>query len=629
MRSALLLASWASLAASQLPLYPSHHSHACNDTASQALPFCDITLSIADRVADLISRLTLEQKVANRYDLEAPVPALGLDSFNYNQEGLHGLGAQCFAATPTSGVRCPTIFAAPPGLGAAFNSSLLLYIGDAIGTEARAYNNFGGNRGYAKRPVDLQCWLPNLNLARDSRWGRQVETYSEDSAYNGVLGAAIVSGTQEGADGGASGGGYMKMFVAAKHATAYQVEDNRFDRNENITQHDLSDTYYPAWEAVVEEGKAAGVMCSYNGINGVPSCGSTLLLTELLKETWGMGSHWQGGSYVQGDCGAMENLYRTYHYAANLTYAAAVALNAGGDVDCGNALPGYLAQAIALGLTTESALDASLTRTYTLQFLAGRFDPLPLQPYTRIPFEAIDSPAHRALAYESGVQGLVLLRNDGGLLPLSAAAGAALAVVGPHGNTTGDLMGNYFEQRCAGGGFDCVPSLLGALQAAGVAATYALGCPTNTPNATGGFPAALAAAGAADVVLLALGMDAATAGEGRDRADALLPGAQAALAAAVLALGKPTVVLLFNGAGLAIDELVSARSGGGGAPLAIVECFYPGQAGGVPVVDTLYGRANRFGKLPVTLYPAAYYDAVAIDQMSMVPIAGVTPVRCV
>ena len=499
-----------------------------------------------------------------------------------------------------------------------------------------------------------------------------------------------MSGTQEGADGGASGGGYLKMFVAAKHATAYQVENNRFGRNENITQHDLAG----AWGRARGSTALAPALCSshtrnahfpvplpqtpstprgrpwwsrarplalcavraslqllpplcapppppppththtlspaaYNAINGVPSCGSALLITELMKETWGLGQHWQGGAYVQGDCGAMENLWRTYHYAANLTYAAAVALNAGGDVDCGSALPGGLAEAIALGLTTESTLDASLTRTYTLQFLAGRFDPLAQQPFASIPFEAIDSPAHRALAYESGVQGLVLLRNDGGLLPLAAGGGARLAVVGPHGNTTGDLMGNYFEQRCAGGGFDCVPSLLGALQAAGVAAAYAQGCPTNTPNATAGFPAALAAAGGADVVLLALGMDAGTAGEGSDRASALLPGAQAQLAAAVLALGKPTVVLLFNGAGLAIDDIVAARSGGSGgsAPMAIVECFYPGQAGGVPVVDTLFGRANRFGKLPVTLYPAAYYDSVAIDQMSMVPIPGVTPVR--
>ena len=250
----------ATLAAAQLPRYARFHSHGCNDSATQLLPFCDTTLAVGDRVADLISRMTLAQKVAMRYDMETEVPGLGFEPFNVNLEGLHGLGAQCFAASPTSGVRCPSVFAAPPGLAASFNLSLLLHIGDAIGTEARAYNNFGGNRGYANRPVDLSIWLPNANVARDSRWGRQVETYSEDPWLNGQLSSAIVSGTQQGADGGASGGGYLKMIVAAKHATAYQIEDNRFGRNVNITQHDLADTYYPAWEALVEEGKVCGFM---------------------------------------------------------------------------------------------------------------------------------------------------------------------------------------------------------------------------------------------------------------------------------------------------------------------------------------------------------------------------------
>jgi hypothetical protein len=261
MRNLLLLSqAVAAHVALPLPRYVPWHGHGCNDSATLALPFCDTTLSVGDRVADLISRMSLSQKVANTYDLETEVPGLNFEAFNWNQEGLHGLGAQCFAFNETSGVRCPSVFAGPPGLAASFNLTLLRAVGDAIGTEARAYNNAGGNRGYQNRPVDLNVWLPNVNIARDGRWGRQVETYSEDAWLTGQFGAAIVSGTQEGADGGASGNGYLKMIVAAKHATAYQVENNRFGRNENITQHDLSDTFYPAWEAVVEEGKACGFM---------------------------------------------------------------------------------------------------------------------------------------------------------------------------------------------------------------------------------------------------------------------------------------------------------------------------------------------------------------------------------
>ena len=177
--AALVLLLAASLAAAQtrLPIYVPHHSHACIPP-NNSLPFCDTSLSVPARVADLVSRLTLAQKIANRYDLEAANPALGLmDNFNYNQEGLHGLGAICFRANASAPVRCPTIFAAPPSLASSFNTTLLLHVGDGISTEARAYNNFGGNRGYAKRPVDLQVWLPNVNIARDARWGRQVETY--------------------------------------------------------------------------------------------------------------------------------------------------------------------------------------------------------------------------------------------------------------------------------------------------------------------------------------------------------------------------------------------------------------------------------------------------------------------
>ena len=169
----------------QLPRYVQHHSHACLPP-NDKFPFCNISLPVDQRVADLISRLSLSAKISNRYDLEVAGKELGLPTYNWNQEGLHGLGAQCFQANSSTPTRCPTIFAAPPALASSWNISLLFHIGDVIGTEARAYNNFGGNRGYQNRPVDLNVWLPNLNIARDPRWGRQVETYSEDPWMTGV-----------------------------------------------------------------------------------------------------------------------------------------------------------------------------------------------------------------------------------------------------------------------------------------------------------------------------------------------------------------------------------------------------------------------------------------------------------
>lgn len=607
----------------RLPRYPPHHSHACLPPAD-TFPFCNVSLPIPSRVADLISRLTLAQKIANRYDLEVANPALGLDQFNYNQEGLHGLGAICFRANASTPVRCPTVFAAPPSLASSFNASLLLAVGDGISTEARAYNNFGGNRGYANRPVDLQVWLPNVNIARDARWGRQVETYSEDAWLTGQLGAAIVEGAMRGADGGASGNGYLKLFVAVKHATAYQIENNRFGRNVNITPHDLSDTYYPAWEGAIEQGKASGVMCAYPSVNGVPCCGDEKFLNGLLRGTFGMGGPWGGGSYVQGDCGAIENIYSRHHYVGSMPAAAATALNAGADVDCGSGFPNNLMPALLLNLTTEAVLDESLTRTYTLQMLAGRFDPLAAQPYASIPFEAIGAPEQLATGFESAVQGMVLLRNDKGLLPLRG--GARLAVVGPLGNST-SLAGNYFEEICPDGSQNCVPTLLAAVAGAngGAGATaFAQGCTVSGGDASG-IPAAAAAAAAADVVILALGTDGSVCGEGNDRADASLPGKQAALAAAVLAAGKPTVLVLFNGQTVAIDSILAGPAGG--APLAIVEAWNPGTVGGAPVAAALFGAVNRWGKLPVTWMANDFYGAVAITDMSMVPLAGGYPGR--
>lgn len=603
-----------------LPLFPAQHSHSCLPPNNQ-FPFCDITLPIQDRVADLISRLTLDQKIANRYDREIEIQELGLPDYNYNQEGLHGLGAQCFSATSTSGVRCPTIFAAPPSLAASWNRTLLLHVGDAISTEARGYNNNGGNRGYQNRPVDLNAWLPSVNLNRDSRWGRAVETYSEDPWATGQFGANIVMGAQNGLDGGASGNGYLKLIVAVKHATAYQVENNRFARNENISLHDLSDTFYPAWEAVMEQGKASGFMCAYPAVNGVPCCGDQYFETELIKETWGMGSSHNGGSYVQGDCGAIENIASQHHYASNKTFAAAVSLNAGTDVDCGSAFPGELGTAVELGLVNEQDIDASLARTYTLQMLAGRFDPVELQPYMDIPFEDIGGARSQAVSSESASQGMVLLRNDFELLPLASGV-SSIAVIGPLANSS-DLAGNYYEQACPDGTLSCIPPLFQVLQGRASSSSYSLGC-TVTGSNTSLIAAAVAAAQAANVVILALGTNSDVASEGNDRPDTSLPGVQYELAMAVLAVGKPTIVLLFNGGLLAIDDIVALPVSSSGQHIAIVEVFFPGNTGATALVNTLFGQSNRWGKLPVTYYPVDFYNTTAIDDFNMVGPPGRT-----
>jgi beta-glucosidase len=280
--------------------------------------------------------------------------------------------------------------------------------------------------------------------------GRSCETYSEDPLVIGTLGAQIIDGAMHGNDGASAP--YLKMIVAAKHGTAYQTESNRFGFNDIVTAHDIAATYLPAWELAARcdvpgAGCVTGYMCAYPALNSVPLCASAWF-SGLMRQ-WGMGSDpsHAGGSYTQGDCGALDDISDRHHWN-NLTKVQAMAyvLNqATADIDCGGALPGNALPAVAAGLTTMAKVEASLARTLTLQFLAGRFDPLQAQPYTTLPFEAVDAPASLALANEGAQQGMVLLRNDGGLLPLTP--GARLACIGPHCNTTVDLMGNYFEQR--------------------------------------------------------------------------------------------------------------------------------------------------------------------------------------
>jgi len=592
----------AAVAAAPLP-----NAHACLPPYD-SFPFCDTSLTVQERVDWLVANLTLDEKVSLMQDGQPSIDRLGIPFWNWNLEGLHGLGSTCLEG------RCPTIFPAPPTLGAAFNTSLMAAMGLAISDEVRAMNNNNGTRQYDNRPVDPTLWLPSINLNVNVQWGRNTEVFSEDPLLAGRLAAHLVRAVQWG--GGSAGEGYLKVIGATKHFSFYQVETNRFAFNAVVAPHDAL-TYLLSWQVLAAEGGNAGAMCAYPAVNGVPMCANAALETGLLKQTYGMGIG--NGSYVQGDCGAIEFIADQHGYAANFSQAAAMALNAGTDIDCGSIYPQYLPDAIASGMTTEAALDASLRRTFYLQFLTGRFDPLAGQPYSRIPLEELGSPAHAALSFDAALQGMVLLRNDAGVLPLPT--GKRIAVIGPHGNTTGDLAGTYFEWLCPGGQDDtsCVPSIYDAVTVAnGGSVSYIEGCDMVDPGVTD-IPAAVAAAQAADIVLLALGINGEVCGEGVDRANISLPGAQSQLAQAVLAVGKPTAVVLITGAQLGIDEIVSAPG-----PVAIVNAGAPGNQGGLPIAHQLFGRSNRWGKLPYTMYYANISEILDPFSYSMTDAPGRT-----
>ena len=494
---------------------------------------------------------------------------------------------------------CPTIFPAPPALGASFNTTLMTAIGVAISDEVRAMNNAYGSRNYANRPIDLNLWLPSINLNINYLWGRNVEVYGEDPLLAGRMAGALVRGVQwNGASGPGAAG--LKVYATIKHYTGYQVESNRFAFDTNVSERDLVMTYLLPFQIAAAEGGNVGAMCAYPSLNGVPMCGSPVLETGVLREEFGMGL--AGMSYIQADCGAVGNMHSQHHYVDSDVEAAALALNSGTDIDCAGTMPDNLAAALAANLTTEATLDASVSRVLGLSFLAGRFDPLAGQPYTRIPLSAVGSPAHAALSFDAALQGMVLLRNDGSLLPL--APGRALAVVGPFAANQGDLAGNYYEDICSNATSDasCVPSIFTALAAANAGGETALepGCDmvdASKQNISG----AVAVAAAADVVVLALGINSQVCNEGTDRTTLSLPGAQPALAAAVLALGKPTIVLLVAGAVLDVAAIAANPA----AQTAIVLGGPPGNQGGAPIAAALFGAANRWGRTTLSHYLAA------------------------
>jgi beta-glucosidase-like glycosyl hydrolase len=618
------------------------------------LPFCDSSLPTADRIADMLGRMSLQQKCAQTNDKMGPMPEIGWQGYNWNTECLHGLGAVCL--TKGNQTRCPSIFAAPPALGATFNLSVAAQLGETISDEIRAYGNTNGHRSYQSRPIGVSAWGPNLNIYRDARWGRNVEVPSEDPFHSGSYGVAYTRGLQFGADPN-----YTKAIGALKHYTMYSVEQGRGSTYFEISSYDVEDTYLPQFKTSVMQGGSLGYMCSYAALTNAelipdsgeaghphsePLCASRFFAQQKMRDEYGF------KGYVQSDCGAVNNEDGGEHWAANKTDAAARALSGGlMNSNCGGGLVGSVCAAIGEGLTTEDELDQRVRRSLRLLMEAGLFDPLDKQTYTQIPFETINSEQAQRRNREAAEQGLVLLKNPplagggggtgggtggtsgatGGytgsasVLPLSKGLGAgAVLLLGPHARTQKTLAGNYFEDIglgvCAGPG--CVPTVEASLNRANGAGgnksvTVLEGCKDMKCGSLDVAAVTAAASSAAvQVVVMAMGVDSSIAGEGRDRMDIRLPGKQAALVQAAIAATRMRpqvrlVLLLFNGGTIALEDLALEPR------LAIVECWFPGATGAAAIADTLFGDRNRFGKLPFTYYHHNYTELSDFTNMNM------------
>ena len=707
--------------------YASAQSTSSPEAKTSLLPYQDTTLPAEQRVADLVGRMTLDEKAAQLVNSAAAIPRLGVPQYDYWSEGLHGIARSGYA----------TLFPQAVGMAATFDEPLLHQIGEVVSTEARAKYNDSVAHGLRSIFYGLTIWSPNINIFRDPRWGRGQETYGEDPFLTARLGTAFVEGIQ------GDDPTYYRAIATPKHFAVHsgpESERHRFDVDPSA--HDLWDTYLPAFRATIVEGKADSIMCAYNAIDGKPACASDLLLGQILRDDWGF------KGFVTSDCGAIDNFFEKsgHRYSKDAEEASVAGIRAGTDTNCGDTYSKNLASAVHKGLIQESELDVPLRRLFLARFKLGLFDPPSQVKYASMPVTENMSPAHTELALQTAREAVVLLKNEHHTLPLDPQV-KTIAVIGPNASSLAAIEGNYnaiakdpvmpidgiarefsgakvlYEQgspyaegaavviprtqfRIAQGsheqglkaeyfnndnlqgppafsrvdrqldfdwdGASPVPSVnmknfsvrwSGTLQVPApgdylVAPRNAQWWPVNgaekftikfdgkdmgsstaklrfddtrphaieityshkaelfggefslrwTPPVEPLRAQAMEAVKRADVVVAFVGLSPELEGEemrvdipgfsGGDRTDLGLPPAQQQLLEAAKAAGKPLVVVLLNGSALAVNWAQENAD-------AILEAWYPGQAGAQAIAETLSGKNNPSGRLPVTFYRSA------------------------
>ncbi len=396
---------------------------------AQTLPYQNPNLSAEKRADDLISRLTLEEKVSLMMDTSPAIERLGIPQFQWWNEALHGIGRNGFA----------TVFPITMAMAASWDDALLHQVFTAVSDEARVKAQQAKRNGDIKRYQSLSFWTPNINIFRDPRWGRGQETYGEDPYLTTKMGLAVVRGLQgvgyHGEDLGISK--YRKLLACAKHFAVHSgPEWNRHEFNvESLPERDLWETYLPAFKALVQEGKVAEIMCAYQRIDGQPCCSQTRYEQQILRDEWGF------DGLITSDCGAIRDFLPRWHNTAkDPAQASAQAILAGTDVECGSEYKN-LPEAVRRGEIKEADLDKSLRRLMIARFELGDFDPDDLNPWTKIPESVVACDAHKQLALDMARKSIVLLQNKQNVLPL--AKNGKIAVLGANAIDSVMMWGNY------------------------------------------------------------------------------------------------------------------------------------------------------------------------------------------
>jgi beta-glucosidase len=558
--------------------------------------YLDPSQPIDKRVDDLIRQLTPAEKTSLLSTTAPAIDRLKIPAMNGWNQSLHGI----VWTQPT------TMFPVPISMAATWDPQLTHDVAAAIADEGRAVYNYwptvtGSSEAVRGQGVTITAdgkrishnglvyRSPVINMDRDPRWGRIWETFGEDSLLASRTTVAYVQGTQ------GNDPKYLELAATLKHFAAYDDERDRVKTgNDMVPDRTLHDYYMPQFKAGIMAGKAASIMSSYNGINGMPNVENKMMLTDTLRDEW----KFQG--FVVPDSGAVMNLVNAYHKYPTAEVAAAKTILAGSDLDDG-AYALALPKALDEGLLTEKDIDQSLRRVLTIRFRLGEFDPPDMVPYNKLGPDVIDSPAHRQLALRTARESIVLLANENHLLPLNKNAIHTLAVIGPfadYAQTGPNYTGEYshFVKPLEG---------IEAKVGSAVKVVYARGSGIlETDNAEASLAEAVAAAKSADAAILFVGTNQLLEREGLDREFLNLPPVQIALVQRVMQANPKTVIVLLNGGPVAL----APPFGGGGQRAqatrftTVLDMFWPGEEGGTAIADVLFGDYNPSGRLPYTVY---------------------------
>ncbi len=562
----------------------------CTALVAQNYTWNDEALPDGERAQALLDAMTVEEKMGELLADAPGVPRLGILPYNWWNEALHGVARNGRA----------TVFPQAIGMAATFDDKLLYEVATAISDEARAKFNISQSMENYAQYAGLTFWSPNVNLFRDPRWGRGMETYGEDPYLQARMGTAFVKGLQ------GNDPDHMKAAACAKHYAVHSgPEAIRHEFDAVAPKRDFYESYLPAFEALVKEGQVECVMCAYNRTYGEPACGSELLLQDILRDQWGFKGH------VVSDCGAVLDFHKNHKVAPNEAKAAAWALKAGTDVNCGNYY-NYLPDALAQGLIDEDDIDTALRRLLNSKLKLGFFDKK--TAWSDISESVVHSEAHEQLALQAARASIVMLKNDNSVLPLAKDI-RTLYVVGPHASTSEILLGNYY-----GLSSNTVSILDGIVSqvSAGTTINYKYG---QMPFSTNVNPIDWTTGKAADsdATIAVLGISGMIEGEEGeaiaspskgDRLDLNLPEPQLKFLRKLRSMGeKPLILVLTGGSPVATPEIEDLAD-------AILWVWYPGQQGGNAVGDVIFGNHNPSGRLPIT-FPMSTEQLPPYEDYSM------------